>query len=155
MIETHQLVQAIKGAVGMKRLAHAVGRTVAHVYTWTHDPADPNAEGKPNLFDWLEAVVDVLASRPEGRPVLLLIRSWFNSLIDRALGAWTPQPMTRDAVAHETSRALREFSDLVEECGADELCRERLVKEGAEAIEAIERLMRSVSVEASKPRKLG
>lgn len=145
MIETHQLVQRIKEAVGLKRFAQAVGRSLGHVYGWTHDPHDPNSDGKANLFDWLEATVDLLASRPEGRPVLLLIRSWFNALIDRGLGAWTPQPMTRDGLAHETSRALREFSDLVDECGAEDFCRERLVKEGAEAIEAIERLMRSVS----------
>lgn len=143
MLDTFRLCQDIKDAVGAKRFAAAVGRTLQTVYAWSRDPQDPEADGSPNLFDWLEAVVDVLASRPEGRPVLVKLRAWTDALFARALGAWTPQPLTRDTMAAKTSTVLKEFGEFVGQCCPEGFDRERLLKEGAEAVEAIERLMRA------------
>lgn len=157
-METFRICDTIKDALGAKRFAAAVGRTLQTVYSWCRDQHDPNADGERNLFDWFEAVVDALAARPEGRPVLIQLRSWMLTVIDRALSAWKPQQLTPDALVHETSRVLREFSDFIDECGSEDFCRDRLAKEGAEAMEAIERLIRSAhgGMESEKQvRKIG
>ena len=141
MIETWKLSAAIKDAVGAKRFAAAVGRTLQTVYSWCRDPMDPEQDGSPNLFDWLEAVIDTLAARPEGRPVLIQLRCWTVGTIDRALGAWQPLPLTRDTLAIEAGESVREFGEFLRQCCPDGFDRDRLLKEGAEAVEAIERLM--------------
>lgn len=142
-MDTFRLCSAIKDAIGAKRFAVAVGRTQQTVYDWCRDPQDPEAQGSTNLLDWFEAVVVLLGSRPEWRPVLVQLRAWVVGVIDRALGAWQPQPLTRDTLAVKTSAALREFSEFVGECAPAGFDRERLAKEGAEAIAEIERLMRA------------
>lgn len=144
MMDTWQLCGRIKEAIGAKRFAAAVGRTLQTVYTWMRDPQDPEQDGSPNLFDWLEAVVDALAARPDGRSVLIQIRCWFLGVIDRALGAWQPQPLTRDELAYQTGETVREFGELLRECCPDRFDRAQLIKEGAEAVDAIQRLMAAV-----------
>lgn len=142
-METWKLCLAIKETLNAKRFAAAVGRTQQTVYAWSRSADDPEQDGSPNLFDWLEAVVDALAARPGGRPVLIQIRRWFIAITDRALGAWNPQPLTRDALAAETATLLREFADLVAECCPDAFDRARFIKEGAEVIAAVDRLMQA------------
>lgn len=154
MTETWQLSKAIKDTLGAKRFAAAVGRTVQTVYSWSRDPLDPEQDGSTNLFDWMEAVVEALAIRPEGRAVIVRLRMWFIGLTDRALSAFQPRAITRDELAMHTSEAIREFSDLLRECAPDNLDPERIAKEGAEAIDAIQRLQAAVQAGVEEDQRL-
>lgn len=144
MIESWQLAGAVKDALGAKRFAAAVGRHLQTIYSWSRDPMDPEQDGSTNLFDWLEAVVDALAARPEGRPVIIRIRIWFLAVTDRALAAFQPRAATREELAMHTSETMREFSEFLRECCPDGFDADRLMKEGAEAIDAIKRLLAAV-----------
>ncbi len=144
MIESWQLAAAVKDALSAKRFAAAVGRTLQTIYSWTRDPHDPEQDGSTNLFDWMEAVIDALAARPEGRPVITRIRLWFLAVTDRALGAFQPRPATRDELAMHTSETVREFSELLAQCCPDGFDADRIMKEGTEAIDAIKRLLSAV-----------
>ena len=57
--------------VGAKRVAHALGLSLSHTYRLQRPTmdVDPDGTGARSDLDRIEALVDLLAARPEGRPV--------------------------------------------------------------------------------------
>lgn len=162
MIETHLLYESAIRAIGAKKVANAMSLSLAYVYRLRQPPMAIDAESNGadrNDFDRVEALIDVLAAYPAGRPVLVLMRTWFNAITDRALGVWKPEPISAERRAAKTAHCLREFAEFIEAAGGGELDTERLQKEGADAIEAIERLMTACALgmedEPEEVRRIG
>src|SRR5690606_38807911 len=99
--------------------------------------------GTRNDLDRIEMLVDVLAARPHARPVLRELHLWFDSLFRRALGREEPAPLTDVELAHRLGHVVREFGEFLETCDARDLDPKRVLQEGSEAMDAIERLIRA------------
>lgn len=146
--DTNEIYAAAIEAVGAKRVANALGYSLQHTYRLARPTMDldPDGTGARSDLDRIEALVNLLAAYPDGRPVLMRMRSAYDEMFDRALGAWQPVPLTRDSLAERAGKTVKEFAEFLATCSADGFDGQRLQREGAEAIEAIERLMRSASV---------
>lgn len=147
-IETWELFDRLNKAAGPKRIANALGVALGSVYRWGRHPMDadqPDGTGAANPLDRLEMLVEVLAMRPNARPVLIELQLWTKHLFARSLGQWQHQPMTDEKRVGKAARCLREFADFIEAAGEGELDPERLHKEAGEAIDAIEALTYGIS----------
>lgn len=88
MRETWQLCREIRSAIGRRRFSRATGRDENTIDYWCREPMsvrNPDGTGSHNLLDWIEAVLETMATIPGARPVLLLIEQWFRALFDRLL----------------------------------------------------------------------
>lgn len=148
-IETHQIMGHALEVAGAKRVAHTLGLSLGHTYKLARHPmdaSDPEGTGVRNDLDRIEALADLLASRPGGAAVLVEMREWFDGLFERALGTRPSAGLTPERMASEASRTLTEFGQFIAECRPGAYDPERLVREGAEAVAAIESLMRAAAM---------
>lgn len=144
MIESHQVIAHALEVLNAKRVAHALGLSVAYVYKLARPMADadaPDATGARNDLDRIEALAEALATRDEGRAVLVAMRTWFDDLFARTLGERESETLTRERLTLEAGRVLREVGEFLAQCDPAALQYERLVKEATEAIAAIERVI--------------
>ena len=147
MIETHELYRLILEAAGAKRVAHALGLSVSHVYRMARHPmddGDPDGTGTRNDLDRLELLVDVLAARPHARSTLRMLKLWFDTLFARALDGDEGIPMDDIERVHRLGQIVREFGEFMAHAGPHE-DPVRVAKEGAEAIEAISSYLRGLA----------
>lgn len=153
--DTSDLYRHAIDAVGAKRVAHALGLSLSHTYRLQRPTMDVDADGTGarSDLDRLETLVDLLAARPAGRPVLIELRGWMARLFDRALGAWAEADLSEDAFTAQVGRAVQEFGEALTCCRAEVLHqserRRALRKELREAIAALEGLDRSLEEPAA------
>lgn len=151
-MQSHQLYARLLDVLEAPRLARALGiRRVDSVYRLARHPADiedPDGTGARNDFDRIEAVIEAAVLRPGGRALVRQIQIWFEALFRRVLDGWQPEPLTDCRLMQKTATAVSEFGDFLGTCTPGEIDPERISKEGAEAIEAIERLVLAAQVKA-------
>jgi hypothetical protein len=146
--DTHELYRAAIDAIGAKKVAHALGLSLSHTYRLQRPPmdeSDGDGTGARSDADRIEMLVDVLAAHPYARPVLHRGRLHFDALFRRALDREDMRPLSAEALAAQVGGVCKEFGEFLRECGPM-LEPHRVLKEGAEAIEAIERLIRAAQV---------
>lgn len=114
-MQTHELCARIaddQEGIGKARFATATGRNQRTIEYWTHDPMSADDPlGHPNIFDWIEAVLEALAARPHARPLLHLVEMWFKRLFDRLLRRVERTPTTEPEVLARLATAAREHGD--------------------------------------------
>lgn len=163
-METSDLYRDAIEAAGAKRLAHALGISLSHAYRLARPTmdVDPDGTGARSDLDRLEALVDLLASRPEGRPVLVKMRQWTDALFRRALGAWAGPALDEDTLADQVGRAVKEVGEAISRCQRAVLeCPDRrgeLRKELHEAIAELKTLDARLAAIVDEPvqvRKIG
>lgn len=144
MHDSHELFAASIEVIGAKKVASALNLSLAHTYRLQRSPLDedPNGTGARNDVDRIEQLVDVLAAHPRARPVLHRWRLYFDALFRRAIDHEDARPVSEGAFAERVGQAVIEFGEMLKQCGSD-VDPARVAKEGAETIEAIERLVRS------------
>lgn len=145
MTETHELYRAAIDAIGAKKVAHALGLSLSHTYRLQRPPmdeSDGDGTGARSDVDRIEMLIDVLAAHPYARPVLHQWRLHFEAMFRRALDREEIRPVSDEALARKVGDVCREFGEFLRECGPT-LDARRVLKEGAEAIEAIERIIRA------------
>lgn len=146
MHDTSDLYRSAIEAVGAKRIAHALGLSVSHVYRLQRPTmdVDPDGTGARTDLDRLETLVDLLAARPAGRPVLIEIRQWLDALFDRALGAWGGSELTVDRFHAQVGMVAKKVGEAIARCQRDALScadfRGALRKELQEAIAELTKL---------------
>lgn len=160
--ETSELYARIIAAVGAKRVAHTLGLSLSHTYRLQRPTmdADPDGTGARSDLDRIEALVDLLAARPEGRPALVELKQWFDGLFDRALGAWGGSELTVDRFHAQVGLAVREVGEAIARCQRDALecgeLRGALRKELHEAIAELSALDSALGrTESETVRKIG
>lgn len=144
-METWQIIRLAIDETSDVAIAQGTGYDRSTIHKMGRHPADvenPDATGVQNFLDRVEGFIHQLAVRPKGRPVLRVLRTWFNAKCDEAVGGDTCA-LTAEELSQHTARICKEFGELVTECRPGDCDTRRLVKEGAEAVEAIERLMRA------------
>lgn len=145
-METWQIVRAAIDAITDKAVAYAMGYdrgTVHRMARHPQDADDPDGTGSKNIFDRVEGLIQALAVRQAGRPVLTTLRAWFNGVCDDALGLTTPEPLTPEALSQHTALMCREFGEMVSECRPGDCDHERLIREATQCRDAIDRLIRA------------
>lgn len=150
MIEPHHLYHRLTQVVGAKRLAAILGVSLSHLYRLGREPmdVDPEGTGTRNEFDRIEAAVEAAALRPGGQELVREIELWFQALFARARQVRAVEPLRAEDIPVHATRIMREAADVIEECGRDgHGCDKRMLKEIAEAIEAMQRL--SLAVQAA------
>lgn len=152
MTESDQIYQHAIEAVGAKRIARALGLSLGHVYRFARPTMeeDPSGTGCRSDLDRLEELVDLLAARPEGRPVLVEIRQHVRAMLDRALGAWRCEALTPEGLVALEAAALREVGEALTACAWEGLDRSAARKEVREAIAALEALDTSLAQPADE-----
>lgn len=155
--QTWELWKMAIDAVGVRPLARAYGVTEATVYRWARPPVheDPDGTGAPNPTDRIESAVEALAFREAGRPVLRIWRMHHDALYSQALDGAAPRPISPSELKTKLPKLLREFADVVEAVGADEVCAKAIAKEWSELVDLGERLIPRVwaGVEHDEPER--
>ena len=141
-METSDIYRHAIEAVGAKRVAHALGVSLGHTYRLQRPTMDIDADGTGarSDLDRIEALVDLLASRPEGRPVLVEMRGYLTSTLDRALGAWEGGALTESRLLSLQGKACREVGEALVRCDWHRLEPDAARKEIREAIAALEEM---------------
>lgn len=142
MIEPDYLYRRLTKVVGAKRLATLLGLSLSHLYRLGREPmdVDPDGTGARNDFDRIEVAVEAAALRPGGAEVVREVELWFDALFARVRQVRPVEPLDADEIPAHASRIMREAADVIDECGRRGCEPTRLVKEIAEAMEALERL---------------
>jgi hypothetical protein len=163
-MDTSEIYRDAMEAAGAKRLAHALGLSLSHAYRLarpTHD-VDPDGTGARSDLDRLEALVDLLASRPQGRPVLVKMRQWTDALFRRALGAWAGPALDDDSLAEQVGRAVKEVGEAIARCQRVVLeCPEKRAElrrdlhEAIAELKALDAALAEVVNEPARVRKIG
>lgn len=160
--DTNEIYRHAIEAVGAKRLAPALGLSLSHLYRLQRPTmdAEPDGTGARSDLDRVETMVDLLAARPSGRPVLVEMHGWFDALFDRALGAWGGDRLTPDRFHAQVGRAVKEVGEVIARCqdealGCDEL-RRGLRREIQEAVAELSALDAALGqTETVSVRRLG
>lgn len=145
-MDTSEIYRSAIDVAGAKRVAQALSLSLSHTYRLQRAAMDedPEGTGARSDLDRIEALVDLLAARPAGRPVLVQMRQWFDALFDRALGAWGGGQLCVDRFHALFGEATREVGEAVSRCQREALeCEElraALRKELQEAIAALSEL---------------
>lgn len=142
MIEPHYLYRRLTEVVGAKKLSLIMGISLSHLYRLGREPmdTDPEGTGSRNEFDRIEVAVEAAALRPGGKEVVREVELWFQALFTRVRQVQPVEPLRIEDLPGHASRIMRETADVIEECGRAGGCSERLGKELAEAMEAMQRL---------------
>lgn len=120
MRETWQLSRDIRSAIGRRRFSRAVGRDENTVDYWCREPMsirNPDGSGSHGLLDWIEALLETMATVPAARPTLLVIEHWFRATFDRLLRRIDGDPLDcsderllrASAVSVEHGEAMEKF----------------------------------------------
>lgn len=151
MIEPHHLYAKLTKVIGAKRLATLQGLSLAHIYRLGREPMDldPDGTGARNDFDRIEVAVEAASLRPGGQEVVREVELWFHALFTRVRQVRPVAPLDSGEIPAHASKIMREAADVIDECGRTGCDRTRLVKEIAEAMEALERL--SLAAQAVRP----
>lgn len=144
MTESHDVLRRAIDAAGAKRVAQALGLSLGYTYRFARhpmDPHDPDGTGAANPLDRIEALAELLAVRPEGRPILVELQRWFGGLFDRLLSDRAPERLTVDRFHAHVGQVMKEAGEAVAKCQSSALAcaqmREGLRRELAEAIAAL------------------
>ncbi len=142
MTESSDIYQHAIEAVGAKRIAQALGLSLSHVYRLARPTMeeDPNGTGARSDLDRLDTLVDLLAARPGGRPVLVEMRAYLVGMLDRALGAWGGGELTHGRLLALQGEAVKEIGEALVRCDWERLDRGAARREIQEAIAALETL---------------
>lgn len=142
MIEPHHLYRRLTEVVGAKRLAVLLGMSLSHLYRLGREPldTDPDGTGARNEFDRIEVAVEAASLRPGGQEVVREVELWFHALFARVRQVRPVAPLSSAEIPAHASKIMREAADVIDECSRGGCEPIRLVKEIAEAMEALERL---------------
>jgi len=145
-METSEIYRRALEAIGAKKFAHALGVSLGHAYRLARPTMDVDADGTGarSDLDRLETLIDLLAARPEGRPVLVELRSYLTGLLDGALGAWSGGELTEGRLLSLQGKACREVGEALVRCDWNRLEPEAAKREIEEAIAALEELHAAV-----------
>lgn len=114
-LDTHVIYRRALDVAGPKHVAHALGLSLGHVYRCARDPMDVDGEGTGarNDLDRLQALAELLATRPGGAAVLVQMREWTDALFDRLLGQSTQHSPVSMADMGDLAREYAEFAQNV------------------------------------------
>jgi hypothetical protein len=159
--ETSALYHAAIDALGAKRVSQALGISLSQTYRLARatTDVDPDGTGARSDLDRTETLVDLLAAYPEGRPVLVEWRAWFEAMFERALGEWRGDALTPDRFHIQVGRAIKEVGDAISRCQDEALRREDLrrglrkeIREAIAEMEGLHAALDMVGVEQVAPR---
>jgi hypothetical protein len=139
-VESHQLFEAAKEALGAKYAAEVMGISAAHYYVLCTDPMARSTMVRDDVMR-ITQLVDAMASRPHAKPKIVMWRLFFDDLFVRAIERDEATPLTcQDTLAH-AERLTSEFCDVLKECRQG-FNADRITKEGADLIAAVTNLIR-------------
>lgn len=160
-MQTHEFFDRSRSLLGAEKLRRVLGfRTVQSVYPLCHPTLEenPDANGLRNPQDRMDDLKDALASHgDDGRALLVEWQMREELEHARRVGAKSVR-----ADAREVGEAVSAFGEFLTVCGDPEKwtseCAERVVREGAEAVNEIMDLIRAavqvVKDERPRPRNL-
>lgn len=148
--ETWELMREVIETAGDKRTADSLGVSRTHVHRQARHPMDaddPDGTGQRNHLDRTEALIEMLAMRGErARPLLRILRLWHDELFERALERGEVGSLTGEKAGITTIK----YGEFLTSCSSADA--KRIVKDGAEVIEMVERVMRAAKqYEAAVP----
>lgn len=148
MFDTSELWAEVIEAAGPKKAAAAVGRDISTIYRWARSKwdVDPDGTGSNGLFDWFEAVVEVLAARPSARPTLRKLQLWSDALFRRVLDHHETKPLPQDELRRKAGAMLHNTADLLEGLSGGQVDTDRVVNVALETRELLERIIAAVEV---------
>lgn len=141
-MQPHELYRAGIEHGLAKKMSAVLGVGLQQVYRLGRPPEE---DGSRTDLDRLELLLDLYGSHPEMRPTLRLARIYIESVFARVLDGEDASAVTGVSLARDGATVLREVSEFVATLDEpDQMDTMRALREGAEALNAIEAMLRRI-----------